>query len=183
VRKHVIIEGMDGSGKDTLISTLMKLTRGEFRIHDRASTSLGGPVQNVADWVIRDLAEMPTNRPMFYNRHPLISEPIYAPRRGINPGLRGKWRVADWIHTHRLIAAQHCVLVICHPPFHVIHMNLSQSRDKHMPGVVAHAGDLYAAYQQIAYPVWPGPMLRYDYRHDSAVNFLEALRRQLEREV
>lgn len=184
MRKHIIVEGMDGSGKDTLIKSLMKLSAGSFQIHARSSTSLGGPVPNITDWVINDLNEMPTNPPMIYNRHPLITEAIYAPRRKINPGLRGKWRTADWVHTSRLIAAQHCILVLCQPPFHVIHHNLMTSgRDAHMPGVVEAAGDLYKAYQAIAYPTWPGTVLRYDYKHSKPSALLESIRVEMERKV
>lgn len=179
MKRHIIVEGMDGSGKDTLIDKLMlhPAMRDHTR-HTRASTSLGGPVQNLAQWTIDDVAAMPTNSPKVYNRHPLISEPIYAPHRRVNPGLRGAWRDRTWVHLNRLIAAEHCLVILCHPAFSTVHANLMRSPHGHMPGVVEHASKLYDSYTQL---VWPGRVIHYNYRRDSFYGLLAIVNRMIEK--
>lgn len=167
-RKHIIVEGMDGSGKDWLIRDLMDLTMGEFVIHERASTSLGGPVARVDQWVLDDLGKMESQPASIYNRHPLISEPIYAPIRKVNPGLRGHWRNLTWIKQNSRLVANHCVLVICHLPLPHIKEYLQQSEVGHMPGVIEAAEYLHQAYSQF---VWAGPTIRYNH-HTTAPDHL-----------
>lgn len=180
MRKHVIVEGMDGSGKDTVIRDLLDLFMGHFSLHERASTSLGGPVTNLIDWVLNDLRDMPDNPPMIYNRHPLISEPIYADKRLVNPGLRGQWRNLTWVNMHRRIAAEHCILVICEPPFSAIHANLLRSPGGHMPGVIENAAELYGRYARL---VWPGVTIRYNYRKDTPDSLVKTIRNSLGRKA
>jgi hypothetical protein len=172
---------MDGTGKDGLINELMIQFSPQFQVHERASTSLGGPVANLADWVVADMHNMPTNPPYIYNRHPLISEPIYAPRRKINPGLRGVWRNPPWIDTYLRFAAQHCVLVICQPPFATVADNLLRSgADAHMPGVFEAAEELYKEYETF---VWHGATIRYSYLRDSKESVARTIQSKLGRRM
>ncbi len=174
-RRHIIVEGMDGSGKDTLIASLMAHYSQDpypFFLHERASTSLGGPVANLSDWVVKDLQAMPTHSRSVYNRHPLISEPIYAPRRRVNPGLRGKWQSHAWVNLHRSIASIHAVVIICHPPFSALHANLMRTPQGHMPGVIENAAELYDEYSKL---VWPGATIRYNYRKDTLLDLTKSL--------
>jgi hypothetical protein len=160
MRKHIIVEGMDGSGKDTLIAELEKLFP-QHRKHARASTSLGGPVADLATWTALDVRTMADQPPSIYNRHPLVSEPIYADYRGVNPGLKAPWTNLTWVHTYRRLASQHAVMVICHPPYSVLESNLERSgASSHMPGVLANRLELYKHYGAV---VWPGPSVRYNY--------------------
>lgn len=163
-RQHIIVEGMDGSGKDFLINQLLVLFPTHAR-HERASTSLGGPVANLAEWVTNDVTTMRDQPASIYNRHPLISEPIYADRRHVNTGLRGVWTSEAWIDACRRAAAPFCTLVICQPDWPTIKDNLTRSGEgAHMPGVLDHAEELYREYQNL---VWPGPTIRYNYREDN----------------
>lgn len=157
MRKHIIVEGMDGSGKDTLISELLNLFPGH-RPHTRASTSLGGPVDDLAMWTAMDVRTMGDQAPSIYNRHPLISEPIYAPLRTINPGLRPPWDNSLWQLRYRREASRHVVLVVCHPPYYITSENLDKG--EHMPGVSENRLTLYTNYATL---MWPGPVIRYDY--------------------
>lgn len=173
-RRHLIIEGMDGSGKDTLIHHLIKtishpgtplgtqFPQPHFRVHARASTSLGGPVDELDQWVENDLALMALARPWIYNRHPLISEPIYAPYRQINPGSKGKFRDPNWIKAKSVMVARQSFLVVCDPGWDHIKKTLRENHGAHMPGVVENAENLYAQYINVGYN-WPGPVLRYNY--------------------
>jgi hypothetical protein len=175
-RRHVIIEGMDGSGKDTLIADLLELMP-EFVVHERASTSLGGPVSNLAEWVVKDtLAMEDTLPPSLYNRHPIISEPIYAPVREVNPGLRGVWGSRPWVQTYKSVIGLHAVLVVCSPPFSTIQSNLLRTRDGHMPGVIENMTYLHTQYSTV---MWPGVLIRYNYRNDRPRNLARTLRMNL----
>lgn len=171
--KSLIIEGCDGSGKDTLISELLTKFLPGHRLHERASTSLGGPVSNLADWVMRDAANMTGAFPWIYNRHPLISEPIYAPIRRVNPGLRDDWTSPEWIAEWRRIVGRKTVLVICQPPYaKVVDTIIRQGPDAHMPGVYGNIRRIYMAYNRL---VWPGTTIRYDYTVDKPEHLARTL--------
>lgn len=157
MRKHIIVEGMDGSGKDTLIARLLELFP-SHRPHTRASTSLGGPVDDLAMWTAMDVRTMGEQVPSIYNRHPLVSEPIYAPLRTVNVGLRSPWNNPLWITRYRRETSKHAVLVVCQPPYSTASDNLDKS--KHMPGVSENRVTLYLNYSGV---MWPGPTIRYDY--------------------
>lgn len=175
-RKHIIVEGMDGSGKDTLIYDLIDLFP-DHTLHARASTSLGGPVPNVAVWTATDVTTMPKQAPSIYNRHPLISEPIYAPVRRVNPGLKPPWDSPAWVNAWARRAAPFCVVVLCQPPFIQIRSNLLRSGPMaHMPGVVENS---WALYQRYALLTWPMSMIRYDYTRDSPAILAELIRKAM----
>lgn len=178
MRRHIIVEGMDGSGKDHLIDSLVECFP-DHTPHERASTSLGGPVANLADWVVRDVTTMREQPPSIYNRHPLVSEPIYAERRHVNTGLRGVWTSDAWIDAWRRAASPFCTLVICQPEYHVVRANLQRSGENaHMPGVMDHALELYTDYQTL---VWPGPSIRYNYVTDDIDSLVSLIERTVSR--
>jgi hypothetical protein len=167
MRRHLIIEGMDGSGKDSLINNLV-MAHPSYTLHERASTSLGGPVADLVGWTERsviEIANQRTDSPRYiFNRHPLISEPIYAPYRMINAGLRGKFRDVQWLRLQRSIVGGHAILVICDPGWSEVHKNLINTADGHMAGVIDNAHTIYQHYQEFQ---WPGPVIRYSYKRDN----------------
>jgi hypothetical protein len=173
-RRHIIVEGMDGSGKDTLIKSLI-VAFPDHTPHERASTSVGGPVANLADWVVNDVTTMREQPPSIYNRHPLISEPIYAERRHVNTGLKGVWTSDAWIDAWRHAAAPFCTVVICQPTARTVWNNLKRSgEDAHMPGVLDHWSDLYTEYKTL---VWPGSSIRYNYKKDTVESLVSLIRK------
>lgn len=175
--RSLIIEGMDGSGKDTLIRDLRDIYP-DHTMHERASTSLGGPVPDLAAWVARDAVRMEETGPWIYNRHPLISEPIYAPIRRINPGLTGVWTNDGWRNAYTSIVAACSVVVVCRPPYEVVRATLNaQGHAHHMPGVVDNAERLYDAYTGL---MWPGRTIRYDYTRGELVDLVKTLNSTLE---
>lgn len=165
MRRHLVIEGCDGSGKDSLINRIQADPQfSHLVMHPRASTSLGGPVANLDVWVSEDLAHIETVRPKspayIYNRHPLISEFIYAPFRQLNPGLSGAFKDQTWVDFQQLRLAAQSVLVITQPPFaEVDRIMIGQGRDAHMPGVTENRFSIYSKYAAL---VWPGSMIRYN---------------------
>lgn len=163
--RHVIVEGPDGSGKDTLIKYLLDHMP-DHTLHERASTSLGGPVNNLAAWVARDIAQMnaDTQPASIYNRHPLISELIYS-RYRTDPKKRGfpsaEWTHMAWRNAMRKAASQYALVVFCEPPYHILRRTiLDQGPDAHMPGVYENILNIYTDYKT---HLWPGINIRYDY--------------------
>lgn len=155
--RSVIVEGMDASGKDTLISKLTDWLP-DHTLHERASTSLGGPVPNLAQWVENDREFLDSD--WIYNRHPLISEPIYGKYRKGRP-TEDKFTDGVWLAEQRKILAEESVLVVCHIPYYMVRETLRrQGPDAHMPGVYDNQLDLWLAYLELP---WPGPIVRYDY--------------------
>lgn len=174
--KHLIIEGCDGSGKTTLIDQLMETKR--FIKHDRASTSLGGPVPDLDLWVGRDLDFLngrSPSAPFIYDRHPLVSELLYNDLRKKNRGMSGWFRDLPWIVESQRKMAEHAILVICLPPFEYVEKALQATgRDAHMPGVFENRYTLYRRYQAYA---WPGTIIRYDWTRENVSDLLGILDR------
>lgn len=175
--RSIIVEGMDGSGKDTLIKSLLGHYP-DHTLHERASTSLGGPVPNLAEWVARDSMHLTkTKRPYIYNRHPLISEPIYGQYRPDKP-TEEMFTNASWIDAYRKIVADCSVLVVCQPPYHVVRNILQmQGPDAHMLGVYDNQLDIYSDYKRL---VWPGRSIRYDYTINSLTSLFKLIDHSLE---
>ena len=167
--RHIIVEGPDGSGKDTLIGDLLRAFP-DHTLHERASTSLGGPVANLAQWVARDVSTMAEQPPSIYNRHPLISELIYSQYR-TDPAKRGfssaEWSHLAWRNAMRKAASEHAIVVFCNPPYRVLRKTIvDQGPDAHMPGVFDNILDIYVDYRQ---HMWPGINIRYDYTTENAL--------------
>lgn len=174
--KNVIVEGMDASGKDTLIAKLTEWLP-NHTLHERASTSLGGPVANLAEWVARDAVRMSETGPWIYNRHPVISEPIYGKYRPGKP-TEESFTNAAWLDAYRRIVAAESVLIVCSPPYYRVRETLrEQGPDAHMPGVYDNQLDLWLSYIELP---WPGPIIRYDYTKHTDGGLLGLLRRAID---
>lgn len=160
MKRHVIVEGPDGSGKDTLIQELL-VALPNYVLHERASTSIGGPVKNLAEWVSNDVNTMEDQPRSIYNRHPLVSEKIYARYRQ-PPGHREvEWQYPTWVDAMKNYASNHCVLVMCQPPLAIVEAVIrTQGADAHMPGVAENIRQIYADY--VTY-FWPGYVIYYDW--------------------
>jgi hypothetical protein len=173
--RSIIVEGMDGTGKDTLIGTLREAFP-DHTLHVRASTSLGGPVNNLSSWVVQDAQTMDLTGPWIYNRHPLISEPIYGHIRPTK-AIVEPFNNSAWLSAYRRIIARDCVVVICQPPWTTVQQTLiDQGPDAHMPGVFENARELYEMYAAL---VWPGRAIRYDYTKDKTESLIDSLTRML----
>lgn len=157
--KHLIVEGVDGSGKTTLRDRLLeRLT--DFRPHPRASESIGGPVEHLDRWTQGNTMAMGIYPPSVYDRHPIISEPIYGPIcRHLLPGM---FNQPTWVHMMRNRVADNSLVVFCNPPLDVVAANVMRSRDRQMPGVVDNIRELHAEYNA-SMNGWPGLQIRYDY--------------------
>jgi hypothetical protein len=180
--KHIIVEGPDGSGKSTLINHLED-TLG-IPVHHKASTSVGGPKQDLATWVNDDLAVMRILikggiGPQFiYDRHPIISEPIYGQvvRKDIQPPFDS----TDYIRGIREIIYDSCVVVWCLPDLDTVSHNVFANAHDQMPGVTLNIGKVHQAYMT-AYFRWRGPKRQYDYRRHDKLWFTDELSRMIDK--
>jgi hypothetical protein len=158
--RHVIVEGCDGTGKTGLITRLTKTL--DLPIHTKASTSLGGPLPDIDVWVDVDSQSMHAQTPQIYDRHPLISEPIYAPLARHVPPF-GMFQSDIWFTARRHLVARHAVVVVCMPPWSEVRRNVLSDGQAHMPGVAANIRALYDAYKHVQRG-WPGPVVWWNYK-------------------
>lgn len=168
--KHIIVEGCDGSGKTTLVNKLTKSFK--WPIHARSSTSIGGPVPDVDQWALDDVNTMHKQEPSIYDRHPCISEPIYAPIVRHVPPI-GKFQDEAFTTTVREIAAQYAVLVVCLPPFSFVRRNVFDEGpgvNGQMIGVQDNLHALYNAYKRVGM-VWPGSIMWWNGWESSTYDF------------
>jgi hypothetical protein len=175
--RSLIIEGIDASGKDTVIRSLIAYKHWATppTLHERASTSLGGPVTELGAWVANDALEMHRTGPWLYNRHPLVSEPIYGPYRRVQPGVREPFNNPAWLDAWRRVVARESILVMCCPPYSTVVGTMArQGPTAHMPGVYENALPIYREYNRL---VWPGITIRYDYTVDTVDTLINLIKR------
>ena len=156
----IIVEGPDGSGKDTLINYLLELpqTGPLLERGPRAvKSSTEGAVDNLGKWVKNDYLSWRDQRKCrVYNRHPVISEMIYGPiiRGGFQPDFLSAY---NWVMPH---IAREAMVVLCLPPLKEVRKKVSADRD--MPGVVEQIDLIYSEYASLSRE-WPGFLINYDY--------------------
>lgn len=175
MKRHLIIEGCDGTGKDTLIRQL-RLDMPEYMLHDRASHSINGPVAGLDEWVEADNMVLHRIGPHIYNRHPLISEPIYGPHREGRP-THPAFRDKTWLDLHRSLTAAFSILIIVQPPWSVVNdILITQGPHEHMAGVYENRRYIYEQYRAFT---WPGIMLRYNRTATKQGDFVLQVKRLL----
>lgn len=172
--RHVIIEGPDGAGKTTLLQYLNKITN--LPIHPKFSNSLTGPKANLSTLVDLDMKKWWNSQAAsldyrkewnpsgsligsnLFDRHPLISEPIYGlhVRKNIQPDFLRPWFGA----AYRDFLEYDPLVIWCLPPFEAITTNVNPDRD--MQGVWANMRRMYDCYllESLRYP---GTSMVYDY--------------------
>lgn len=168
--RHVVVEGPDGSGKSRMVERIH--TELGYPVHAKASDSITGPVQDLSGWTMRVQHEMAvTVEPMVFDRHPVISEPIYGRlvRASVRPGFEDRL----WLNTRKLALMPKAVVIWCLPPLDVVRANLTLDRD--MPGVVESIDRVYEAYVA-AYRTWGGWSIRWDYTTGDAADVLAQIK-------
>jgi len=175
--KHIIVEGCDGSGKTGLIGVLAEYF--DLARHPRASDSMTGPVKNLRGWVDRDLdhldeLELDSGHPTYiYDRHPLISEPIYANYRWVNQGMAEGFGDENWMRSVTKDMGSMSILIICCPPYEEVERVLqTQGREAHMPGVFENRYSIWTRYNTLR---WPGTVIRYDRTRETRQDLIKTL--------
>lgn len=156
--RHLVLEGPDGGGKTRLAQAICAKFS-NVTMAEKASTSLKGPIKNLAAWVRNQFDVMDRSLPvLLYDRHPVISEPIYGPiaRDGAQPG----FSPSPWLSTARLNMYSRTYVIWCIPPIDVVRKAMAV--EGQMPGVADNIEKLHAAYLQ-AMQEWGGPGIRYDF--------------------
>lgn len=155
--RHLVVEGPDGGGKTRLIEALLAKYPQLIKAK-KASTSLRGPVRNLAAWVRAEFDVMDMAfAPQVYDRHPVISEPIYGPlaRGQAQPG----FSPSPWLSTARLNLYSRTYTIWCIPSLEQCQAAIDPGRD--MPGVVENIDRIHEAYLK-EMTAWGGPGIRYD---------------------
>lgn len=158
MRRNLVIEGMDGSGKTTLIEYLRKdyPRLGEVR---RACTA-EGPITDIVGWTKHDV--LYTRERGLYDRHPLVSDRVYPAVLG----MKAQYTIRDLFNLTRKWQ-RNTVIVHCDPSLATIKRNLALDTGVQMDGVREHVDELYRQYyvatrhldNEYGLIVWP-----YDYR-------------------
>jgi GTPase SAR1 family protein len=142
VRLNLIVEGPDGAGKTTLIHQLREAYP-QLPEPTRAATSTGGPISNMAKWIERDtVGHLIRSDFKLYDRHPLISGPIYEPWVPQSFSTSGMW------YQNRLDQLLSCsYVVICLPVFDTVRENITH--EPQLMGVNQHIDELWNKYWKL----------------------------------
>lgn len=162
----IVLEGPDGAGKTTLLKVLTKAFP-SIETHEKASTSTGGPVANIAQWAYNDLLSWGLQPLSFYDRHPMISEPFYGPllRNKLDPwfGSQDALKIASSVMFSRGL------IVYCLPPLEKVIENLAA--EEQLEGVEGNIMALYGLYQRQLMrfsKLHPKGLFHYDYTRGPA---------------
>jgi len=169
----VIVEGPDGGGKSTLLMQL----RSEFpgKLMERVVDKDTNPMVDLKRWVEEDVDpdmvsekvfnELPGEF-VFYDRHRLISEPIYGPILRIRQYVG--FDDYKWLEKMlRCFRAQMPIIVYCLPPLPVVINNIRHDPDN--TRVLERIEAIYTAYLTRAaldkLSLWGSQVFIYDYTH------------------
>jgi hypothetical protein len=157
--RHIIVDGPDGAGKTDLIRDLSNHLG--LPVHPRFVQSRTQPPDDLDQRVMDDLATPAFSdgyHTWIYDRHPLISEPIYG--LVVRGELLGRFQYPSWLDRMRATLADRCIVVWCLPPYAEVVSNVNPERDR--ADVVPKIYDIYQAYQR-SHKMWTGPFLVHDY--------------------
>jgi hypothetical protein len=146
----IIVEGPDGAGKTTLITELQK-TYGLQR-EPRAASSTEGPITDLvqytdaADYTIRI-----RRRVTLWDRHPLISEPIYSAMT--NRPNQFQDEPLEWLQDRYATLINFALVVWCLPPLENVRANVRNPDIHQLRGVEEQIDHIYNGYRHTA-SVW-----------------------------
>jgi len=177
----IIVEGMDGTGKTTLVQQLAHHLDVESKKFVKSSSGPDEDYKSIlVDNTVSEINELETasaeGRPIkrLYDRFPLISEAVYGPI------LRGHNCFGDQYHPlrSRLLALK-TVIIYCRPHRDVIQANIQQAPQ--MSGVQEHFRELLSAYDKLFLELTETPVnsyiTLYDYTRDEVRELIYNIRR------
>lgn len=173
----IIVEGPDGAGKTRLVQHLAE--KYEIPIAERVVAKDTQPMAGV-DLKLWTEKNLKTGLQwMIFDRHRLISEPIYAScmNRKTHEGFDDvRWLTARMIDFTRI----HAFIIYCLPPYHIVESNLEDDQDNTV--VWGYAESIYNAYVAAAAgDVARGQAVLFDYTADEVYNRVDMLFEQWRR--
>lgn len=136
----IIVEGPDGAGKTTLINQLSE--RFGIPIEPRVVSTEGTTEVDLANWV-EERNELGFQARL-YDRHRLISNPIYSPI--LQRASQDAFRNRDWVirATYNFYNRVDPYIIYCLPPLEVVRANIQADSTNHwlLDGIDA----IYEAY-------------------------------------
>jgi hypothetical protein len=120
----LIVEGPDGGGKSRLIQRLSEDLK--YPVAPRVVSKDTQMMVDLVDWVEKNLKN--GLQPVIYDRHRLISEPIYGPvlRQNMQPGFDDM----TWLYAKQQeIRALEPFVIFCLPPFERVQSNVESDED------------------------------------------------------
>ena len=137
----IVVEGPDGAGKTTLIKEIQEVTG--LEVAPRVVSKDAEAMVDLVKWTEDNVARGFQN--LIFDRHRLISEPIYGPilREAPQPGF-------DDLHwfTHQLFAFYllRPVVIYCLPPFERVWDNVRNDPTNRVVQDKATIRQIYGAY-------------------------------------
>lgn len=155
----IIVEGPDGGGKTTLIKFLSELW--ELPVAPRVVSKDARAMTDLKQWVEINVSKGWQN--MIFDRHRLISEPIYGPI--LRSSQASGFDNVDWLSVmmHKFYKAEP-LIIYCMPPLEVVKQNIQNDPDNEV--VQDHIEAIYSAYAARAALDWhysPLSMMVWDY--------------------
>jgi hypothetical protein len=171
----IVVEGPDGAGKTTLVKRLLEDIP-NLELQPRVVSKGAEAMVDLKQWVVDDLSK--GFGPRLYDRHRLISEPIYGPllRGKMEPG----FDQVSWLSQRfRHFASLDPVLIFCLPPDRVVLDNIMRSRDEQPSSMdLGKSLSIYWLYRMEA-SRWTGSWV-YDYTGTRADEGYEVLVRSIQ---
>lgn len=137
----IVVEGPDGAGKTTLIEKISREL--DIPVADRVVGKDTKAMVDLKQWTELNTAQ--GFRRIIYDRHRLISEPIYGPilRDEPEPG----FNELLWLtRVMRRFYSCKPVLIYCLPPWQTVLSNVLHDRDNDNSAVEARISRIYSAY-------------------------------------
>lgn len=136
----IIVEGPDGAGKTTLIRTLS--LKYKLPVAARVVDQNTNPLTDLRLWVEHNLERDKNDPHILYDRHRLISEPIYSLAIGGNREERF-WDV-DWLRSqYAEFYALKPLIIWCMPKFTVVEKNCAGKENEFVRPFI---GKIYRGY-------------------------------------
>lgn len=176
----IIVEGPDGAGKSTLIKRMADAL--DLPIAPRVVSKTAEALVDLKVWVEENLNQ--GFQPMIYDRHRLISEPIYGPilRKEQERGFSDfNWlqRQLDGLYYH-----VQPFIIYCLPPLTTVKANLRDDFDNVV--VAGHIDQIYSAYiarAALDYTLAQLNIVAYDYTADGNGSVAQTIIDQIQERI